>query len=115
MVQCYLAEVANILLVAGGLHGSPGVIGQLVSNVVEVELAVLLAVLGDVAYSRDNVSSVIHRLVVWTLTLGLAVAADVRRALRALGSRVALLLADAASALEDTGLGAVSLGVTVTS
>ena len=52
---------------------------------------------------------------VWTLTLSLAVAANVGTAVRALSGRVALIVADAAFTPEDLGVSAYCLGVAVTS
>ena len=46
-------------------------------------------------------------------TLGLAILADVRRSVRALGGWVALLGADAAGSFEDAGLCTLGLAVTI--
>lgn len=48
-------------------------------------------------------------------TLHLAVLAHIRGFIRAFGSRVSLLVADAARAFEDTRLGAFGFGVTISS
>lgn len=94
MDSWYLAEIVKIPFIAGLLHCRPTFVGKHISNAVEVELSVLLAFHGPVAFS-------------------LTILADIRGSLGAINSRMTFLLADTAGTLEHTGLRALRLGVTV--
>lgn len=94
MDSWYLAEIVKIPFIASLLHCRPAFVRKHISNSIEVELSVLLAFHGLVAFS-------------------LAVLADIRGSLGAINSRVTFLLADTAGTLEHTGLRAFGLGVAV--
>lgn len=110
----HLAEVLEVSFVAGLLEDSPGLFRQLVRNAVEVELAILGAFEGLVACA-DVSAPVLSGRTAPFHTFHLAVLADIRRSLRALGRGMAFLFADTARALENTRLGAFDLGVPATS
>lgn len=105
----YLTEICEIPLVAGLLKNSPRFVGHFVGNTVQVELAMLRAFHSLVAC--DTSTFCLLELCIGH-TLRLAVLTDIRRSLRALGSGVSFGVADTASTLEHTRLGAFELGVT---
>ncbi|KAE8362553.1 hypothetical protein BDV27DRAFT_16606 [Aspergillus caelatus] len=88
-----LSSFLKVPLLTGLLHGCPGLLWKLVWYVVQVELAVLLAINGS-------------------MTFVTIVPAHIRRFLRALSSRMAFLVADAASAFENTRFAAFCSAVT---
>ena len=90
MDSCYLAEIVKIPFIASLLHCRPAFVRKHISNSIEVELSVLLAFHGLVAFS-------------------LAVLADIRGPLGAINSRVTFLLADTAGTLEHMGLALIHI------
>lgn len=54
MHKYYLAEVIHIFLITRLLHHGPSLLWKSVGNVVQVKLAILLAILGEMTYHENQ-------------------------------------------------------------